>query len=146
MGTLSRDEAERAYLRQVEVKPSHHRAAYGAARMALRGGRDREAKDLFKGLLGVDDTVAARSRLELAMIAREERSFGEAQEHFEAYIRTLPDEEAARVFDKAFGRILRTDTIRAFAEVATADPETLYSLDPKDYQAARRLVLEAISR
>jgi hypothetical protein len=50
------------------------------------------------------------------------------------------------VFDDAFARILRADSIRDFVAVATANPEDLYSLDPQDYQAARRLVLEAVTK
>ena len=60
--------------------------------------------------------------------------------------RTLPADEAQALFEKAFARILRADSIRDFADVETARAEELYSLDPRDYQAARRLVLEAMAR
>ena len=40
----------------------------------------------------------------------------------------------------------RAGSIRDLTRVDTAGPEELYSLDPRDYQAARRLVLEAIAR
>lgn len=50
------------------------------------------------------------------------------------------------MFDDALVRILRADSIRDFVAVATANPEDLYSLDPQDYQAARRLVLEAVTK
>ena len=101
---------------------------------------DWPAGDLYFVLPGRDGSPVETLRYEALRVAAQDYELLKLAE------RTLPDEEATRVFDKAFGRILRTDTIRAFAEVATADPETLYSLDPKDYQAARRLVLEAISR
>ena len=59
--------------------------------------------------------------------------------------RSLPDDQAKALFKRALGRILHTDSIADFARVHTAHPEELYSLDPQDYQAARRMVLEAIA-
>jgi hypothetical protein len=59
--------------------------------------------------------------------------------------RTLPAVEFQRVFDDAFARILRADSIRDFAVVDAARAEELYSLDPQDYQAARQIVLDALS-
>jgi hypothetical protein len=59
--------------------------------------------------------------------------------------RMLPPEEAEAVFARVFARILRAGSIRDLTRVDTAEPEELYSLDPRDYQAARRLVLEAIA-
>jgi len=44
------------------------------------------------------------------------------------------------------GELARAGSIRDFAGVGTAKAETLYSLDPRDYQAARRLVLEALTK
>jgi hypothetical protein len=60
--------------------------------------------------------------------------------------RVLPAAEAKALFEKAFGRILRAESIRDFAAVATTEPETLYFLDPQDYEVARRLVLEAVGK
>ena len=60
--------------------------------------------------------------------------------------RTLPVGKAQEVIGKAFARILRTDDIQDLADVANRRAETLYSLDPRDYQAARRLVLEAVAQ
>lgn len=60
--------------------------------------------------------------------------------------RTLPARTAQAAFDAAFARILRTEDIADFADVAEVAPETLYSLDPADYRAARRIVLEAMER
>jgi hypothetical protein len=59
--------------------------------------------------------------------------------------RTLPADRAQTVIEEAFARILRTENIQDFADVANAEAEKLYSLDPQDYQAARRTVLDAIA-
>jgi hypothetical protein len=58
--------------------------------------------------------------------------------------RLLPPDAAQALFTRAFACILRVGSLQAFSEVATAKAENLYSLDPSDYQAARRLVLEAL--
>ena len=60
--------------------------------------------------------------------------------------RALPVDEAQTLFDRAFARILRTESIEDFAQLGTARAEDLYSLDPGDYHAARRLVFEAIAQ
>jgi hypothetical protein len=60
--------------------------------------------------------------------------------------RTLPAARAKQVFDEAFACILRVGSIRDFVGIAKASPEELYSLDPQDYEAARRLVLDALSQ
>ena len=60
--------------------------------------------------------------------------------------RTLPPDEGQALFDEVFALILRVHSIRNFAQVATARAEELYSLDPQDYQAARRTVLEAVAQ
>ena len=57
---------------------------------------------------------------------------------------TLPADKAQALFKQVFGLILHTDDIRDFATAYTARAEELYSLDPQDYQEARRLVLETI--
>ncbi len=57
--------------------------------------------------------------------------------------RTLPTRVAQAAFDAACARILKTDNIADFADVAEVAPETLYSLEPADYRAARRVILEA---
>jgi hypothetical protein len=58
--------------------------------------------------------------------------------------RTLPPDRAQTVLAEAFALILCADATSGLAEVAEAAPEDLYSLDPQDYQAARRLLLESI--
>jgi hypothetical protein len=60
--------------------------------------------------------------------------------------RTLPKAEAQALFTRAFARILCTDSISDFARVYTARAADLYSLDAQDYQAARKMVLDAIAR
>ena len=60
--------------------------------------------------------------------------------------RTLPGDQAQRAIGEAFGCIMRTDRIQDLAEVGSVRAETLYSLDPRDYQAARRVLLAEIAR
>jgi hypothetical protein len=60
--------------------------------------------------------------------------------------RSLPEEEAQKVIQEAFGCILKNDSIEAFADAGTAKPEDLYSLDPADYQEARKVLLEAVGK
>ena len=58
--------------------------------------------------------------------------------------RTLPPDEAEALFTEAFSHILRAESIRDFVNIPTAKAETLFSLDPMNYQAARRLLLTAM--
>jgi hypothetical protein len=60
--------------------------------------------------------------------------------------RTLPGEKAREIIDRAFASILRVDSIAAFADVYTVQAGDLYSLDPADYQGARRILLEAVAQ
>ena len=60
--------------------------------------------------------------------------------------RTLPASKAQAVFDQAFALVLRTDALSDLADPVSARAENLYSLDPQDYQAARRILLEAIAQ
>jgi hypothetical protein len=48
------------------------------------------------------------------------------------------------VIGEAFALIFRTSDIQDFAEVDTVIAEHLYSLDPDDYAAARRILFSAI--
>jgi hypothetical protein len=59
--------------------------------------------------------------------------------------RSLPDDQAKALLERALRRILHTNEMTDFVRVHTAHPLELYSLDPQDYQAARRMVLEAIA-
>ena len=56
----------------------------------------------------------------------------------------LTPEAGRAVLEAAFGRILHAESTAAFAEVGTAQPEGLYSLDPQDYHQARDLLVKAL--
>lgn len=58
--------------------------------------------------------------------------------------RTLPRKEQQALFERALARILYIDSIEELAHVYSARAADLYSLDPGDYQAARKMLLEAI--
>ncbi len=58
--------------------------------------------------------------------------------------RELPAEQAKAVITKALGCILRVESLSEFAGVATKRAEELYSIDPADYHAARKTLLEAL--
>jgi hypothetical protein len=58
--------------------------------------------------------------------------------------RLLPPDQAEAAISEAFALILRTRNIQDFAEVDSVNAESLYSLDPADYVAARRILLTAI--
>lgn len=49
----------------------------------------------------------------------------------------------AQALDCAFARVVRAP-LTAFADTASADPETLYSLEPADCEAARQEVIRAL--
>jgi hypothetical protein len=59
--------------------------------------------------------------------------------------KSLPPGEAQAVIEQALRRILRAESGQDFARVGQAQAEELYSLDPQDYQEARRVLLEALS-
>ena len=59
--------------------------------------------------------------------------------------RRLPPNQAKQVIDEAYTLIFKTNLIKDFAEISTARAEDLYSLDPSDYQAARKVVLDVLS-
>lgn len=59
--------------------------------------------------------------------------------------RRLPEAEAKTVIDRAMGYILRADRIEDFAGADASQAETLYSLDPADYHAARAVLIAALS-
>jgi len=61
--------------------------------------------------------------------------------------RTLSPDVARTVIDQAMQHILRASSLEAFVGVAQVPPvpaDTLYSLAPEDYQAARRVLLSAL--
>lgn len=57
---------------------------------------------------------------------------------------TLPAEAAKTVIDSAFARILRAGSLEEFADPAKVKPVDLYSLDPADYHAARKILFEVL--
>jgi len=58
----------------------------------------------------------------------------------------LPPAEAVQVAAEAFRHILRAKSMADFARVAELRAEELYSLDPEDYAAARKTVIEALAQ
>ncbi|UCC63583.1 MAG: DUF4091 domain-containing protein [Anaerolineae bacterium] len=98
------------------------------------------AGDMFFVLPGRDGAPVETLRYEALRTAAQDYELLKLAE------RTLPAAEAQVAIERAFARILRAGSIRDLARVGTARAEELYSLDPRDYQAARRLVLEAIAR
>jgi len=98
------------------------------------------AGDMFFVLPGKDGAPVETLRYEALRTAAQDYELLKLAE------RTLPADEARALFDRAFARILHADTIRDFADVGTVTAEELYSLDPRDYQAARRMVLEAVAQ
>jgi hypothetical protein len=98
------------------------------------------AGDMFFVLPGNDGAPVETLRYEAFRFAAQDYELLKLAE------RMLPASRADVVFDTAFARILRANSIRDFADVATANREDLYSLDPQDYEAARRLLLEAIGQ
>jgi hypothetical protein len=97
------------------------------------------AGDMFFVLPGLDGAPVETLRYEALRTAAQDYELLKLAE------RTLPPDEAQVLFDEVFTLILRADSIRDFVQVATARAEELYSLDPQDYQAARRLLLEAMA-
>ncbi len=57
----------------------------------------------------------------------------------------LGTERAAQVAGRAFAHILRAKSLADFVGADPNHPEALYSLDPADYTAARRVVIEALA-
>jgi hypothetical protein len=96
------------------------------------------AGDMFFVLPGKDGAPVETLRYEAMRAAAQDHELLKLAE------RTLSADEAQALFDRAFARVLRTGSIEDFAQLGTARAENLYSLDPDDYQAARRLVLKAI--
>ena len=58
--------------------------------------------------------------------------------------RTLPEDERQCLFEQVFARLLYIDSIEELAHVYSKRAVDLYSLDSGDYQAARKMILEAI--
>jgi hypothetical protein len=58
--------------------------------------------------------------------------------------RALPEDERQCLFEQVFARLLYIDSIEELAHVYSRRAVDLYSLDSGDYQAARKMILEAI--
>ncbi len=58
--------------------------------------------------------------------------------------RAQSDPAVQQALQAAFARIVRAEWAE-FAEVNSRRPETLYSLDPADYEAARKLLIDALT-
>jgi hypothetical protein len=97
-----------------------------------------KAGDMFFVLPGNDGAPVETLRYEALRTAVQDYELLKLAE------RTLPAAALKALLERAYGLILRACSIRDFAGAGTASAETLYSLDPQDYQAARRLVLEAL--
>jgi len=97
-----------------------------------------KAGDMFFVLPGKDGVPVETLRSEALRSAIQDYELLKLVEH------SLPAEQASAVIAAAFKYILRTASIEDFANMDNPRPETLYSLDPQDYQAARRLLLEAL--
>ncbi|MBL7200894.1 MAG: DUF4091 domain-containing protein [Anaerolineae bacterium] len=97
------------------------------------------AGDMFFVLPGKDGAPVETLRYEALRMAAQDYELLRLAE------RVLPANQAGELLEAAFARILRADKISDFAGVASARAEDLYSLHPADYQAARRMVLEAIA-
>jgi hypothetical protein len=98
------------------------------------------AGDMFFVLPGKDGAPVETLRYEALRAAAQDYELLKLVE------RMLPAVRAQAVLEQAFALILRTDAISDLADVALARAENLYSLDPQDYQAARRLLLEAVEQ
>ena len=98
------------------------------------------AGDMFFVLPGKDGAPVETLRYEALRAAAQDYELLALAE------RTLPASKAQAVFDQAFALVLRTDALSDLADPVSARAENLYSLDPQDYQAARRILLEAIAQ
>ena len=96
------------------------------------------AGDLYFVLPGRDGAPVETLRYEALRAAAQDYELLKLVE------RRLPPSAAQAVVAEAFAHILRADSIRDFADLDTPKPEDLYSLDPLDYHAARRVLLEAL--
>jgi hypothetical protein len=98
------------------------------------------AGDMYFVLPGRDGAPVETLRYEALRVAAQDYELLRMVE------RTLPAEQAQAVLADAFALILRPDAMSGLADVASTQAEALYSLDPQDYQAAHRLLLEALAQ
>jgi hypothetical protein len=96
------------------------------------------AGDMYYVLPGKDGAPVETLRYEAV------RSAAQDYELLKLVERSLSPQQASAVIEKAFSRILHTTSIQDFENVNGVNPESLYSLDPADYQEARRILLDAL--
>ena len=58
----------------------------------------------------------------------------------------LGEEKADQVLERAYGRLLRAESLTEFVGADPRFPEALYSLDPADYAQAHAMVIDALEK
>ncbi len=96
------------------------------------------AGDMFFVLPGLDGYPVETLRYEAMRFAAQDYELLKLVE------RTLPPDQAQAATRRALAHILYVQDAGDLAAVATARPQDLYSLQPADYQAARRVLLDAL--
>lgn len=96
------------------------------------------AGDLFFVLPGKDGKPVETLRYEAMRTAVQDYELLKLVE------KQLPDSESDPLMQQVFEQILNTDNIEDFANVWTVKADSLYSLDPVDYQQARELLLQGL--
>jgi hypothetical protein len=99
---------------------------------------DWNAGDMFFVMPGLDGAPVETLRYEGLRMAAQDYELLRMVE------RKLPEDQAQALIEQAFRHIVRVESIGAFANVGTAKAEELYSLDPADYHAARRVLLQGL--
>lgn len=97
------------------------------------------AGDMYFVLPGLDGAPVETLRYEALRMAVQD------YELLQLVASRLPAERAQAVIERAMGCILRVTDLAAFADVAVAKAENLYSLNPADYHAARKVLFEALT-
>ena len=100
---------------------------------------DWHAGDMYFVLPGKDGAPVETLRYEALRLGIQDYELLKIVEH------KLPAAEAQALIEKALHCILHAHSPQDFARVDQSRAEELYSLDPQDYQEARRLILEALS-
>jgi hypothetical protein len=98
------------------------------------------AGDMFFVLPGRDGAPVETLRYEAMRAAAQDYELLKLVE------RTLSADLAQAAIEKAMAKILRPNAMSGFAEPDTTRAEALYSLDPQDYQVARRTLIQALSK
>jgi hypothetical protein len=97
------------------------------------------AGDMYFVLPGLDGAPVETLRYEALRMAAQDFELIKLVE------RRLPDGIAQETIQRALKCILRANSLSDFANVGTVPADTLYSLDPKDYHAARKVLLDALA-